>query len=489
MVSFSKFITSQRGGKILVDTDGYLYTLKNKQKTRNVYVCRKDPRRKPKEDAADDAPIPCHAKLYFYSESELHLETQHNHEATPGQSEALSVRTGIKRKAEEQPLTPTQNIITEALSETSASDHLLPNWQSMQTIVKRARRCEDPSPCHKKSHRADYIVPEEGKTTVDNQNFLLHDDQGNDNRIICWGTDRNVRVVSATDVLLCDGTFWVTPKIFYQMYTFHSCVATHKSLPMIYSLLPDKKKDTYVKLANILHDKCGDLKGTIILLDFEIGAVNAFKMVFPQAIIKLCYFHFCQNIYKNVCKKFKKQYLEDPEFAKTSRLLACLPFVPIESIEDAMFVIYERTRQGGSYECMIPIVESFEKTYLGNLDVNGRSGALFCIDDWNFYSEIVEGREIPRTNNSVEGFHRGFTDRFTGAHPPMMKFMNALKHQQRATDFTLNRMDYNINDLTNRKKKRIDESELRDHLLNFPNVEMSEYMYKLVSIIGYPVKV
>ena len=34
---------------------------------------------------------------------------------------------------------------------------------------------------------------------------------------------------------------------------------------------------------------------------------------------------------------------------------------------------------------MIPIVESFERTYLGNLDINGRSGSIFAIEDWNFY--------------------------------------------------------------------------------------------------------
>ena len=168
------------------------------------------------------------------------------------------------------------------------------------------------------------------------------------------------------------------------MYTFHGNIDTHKSLPLIYSLLPDKKKGTYLKLANVILDKCGSLDGVVIVLDFEIGAVNAFKEVFPHAIINLCYFHFCQNIYRNVTKKFKKEYADNSEFVKTSRLLACLPFVSIASIEDAMFVIYDQTRQGGEYDCMIPIVESFEKTYLGTLDINGRSGALFAIEDWNF---------------------------------------------------------------------------------------------------------
>ena len=487
MVAFSKFITSQRGGQILVDTDGYLYSLKNKQKTKNVYLCKQHARKKNSGDSETESQQ-CPAKLFWFSETELHLEINHNHEATVGESGALDMKNMIKRKAEEQPLTPTQNIITEALCQSSGSDHILPKWNSLQAIVKRARRCPDSSPCHLKSQRADYVLPGEAKTTVDDKDFLLYDDPGNDKRIICWGTQRNVDVLSATDVIMCDGTFWVTPKIFYQMYNFHSCLATHKSLPMIYSLLPDKKKNSYLKLANILLEKCGNLCGVVILLDFEIGAVNAFKEVFPLAIIKLCYFHVCQNIYKNICKKFKKEYLENPEFAKTSRLLACLPFVPVGSIEDAMFVIYERTRHGGEYASMIPIVESFEKTYLGTLDMHGRSGAIFAIEDWNFYDVTVEGKEIPRTNNTVEGFHRGFSERFTGAHPPMMKFANALKQQQRATDFTLNRMDHDINDLSKRKNKKINESTLRGHLLNFDNLDISDYMFKLVEIIGYPVK-
>ncbi len=56
----------------------------------------------------------------------------------------------------------------------------------------------------------------------------------------------------------------------------------------------------------------------------------------------------------------------------------------------------------------------------------------------------------------------------------MMKFMSG-------TDFISNRLDYDINDLCKRKTKKIDESELRDHLINFPNLEMSDYMYKLFS--------
>ena len=92
--------------------------------------------------------------------------------------------------------------------------------------------------------------------------------------MICWRTDRNINFLSETDVILCDGTFCVTPKIFYQMYTFHGNINTHKSLPLIYSLLPDKKKGTYLKLANVIFDKCGSLDDVVIVLDFEIGVLK-----------------------------------------------------------------------------------------------------------------------------------------------------------------------------------------------------------------------
>ena len=50
--------------------------------------------------------------------------------------------------------------------------------------------------------------------------------------------------------------------------------------------------------------------------------------------------------YGNAWKKFKKECVDNPEFVKKSRLLASLSFVPKENIEEAMHVIFERTRQG-----------------------------------------------------------------------------------------------------------------------------------------------
>ena len=46
MVSFSRYISSRRGGQLLVDTDGYIYTVKNKLKTKTTYTCRTQKRKR-----------------------------------------------------------------------------------------------------------------------------------------------------------------------------------------------------------------------------------------------------------------------------------------------------------------------------------------------------------------------------------------------------------------------------------------------------------
>ena len=64
MVSFSKFITFQRGGQTFMDTDGFLYTLKHRQKTRHTYLCRRNGSKKKTGDPLTNVQS-CPAKLFF----------------------------------------------------------------------------------------------------------------------------------------------------------------------------------------------------------------------------------------------------------------------------------------------------------------------------------------------------------------------------------------------------------------------------------------
>ncbi|KAK9738133.1 hypothetical protein QE152_g10125 [Popillia japonica] len=47
---------------------------------------------------------------------------------------------------------------------------------------------------------------------------------------------------------------------------------------------------------------------------------------------------------------------------------------------------------------------------------------------WNLYQSILE--DLPKTNNSVEGRHRGFAERDGAMHPNIRKFINYIKTEQ-----------------------------------------------------------
>ena len=83
---------------------------------------------------------------------------------------------------------------------------------------------------------------------------------------------------------------WVASKLFKQMYSFHSLLHG-KTLPLLYSLLSNKKQETYEKLFRIVQQHV-HRKPTFITIDLEKAAENDFAVVFPQSKILGCFFLF-----------------------------------------------------------------------------------------------------------------------------------------------------------------------------------------------------
>ena len=71
------------------------------------------------------------------------------------------------------------------------------------------------------------------------------------------------------------------------------------------------------------------------MLDFEKAAINAFCSVFTDFCVQNCFFHICKSVQKRIFKKFKVQYYADKDFARASRLVVFLAFVPICKADDA----------------------------------------------------------------------------------------------------------------------------------------------------------
>ena len=75
------------------------------------------------------------------------------------------------------------------------------------------------------------------------------------------------------------------------------------------------------------------------MIDFEKAVMNAFRDVLPDWVVRNCFFHLCQSVQKKIQQDFKRAYFSDKYFARASRLVAFLSFVPLTKIEDAFYEI------------------------------------------------------------------------------------------------------------------------------------------------------
>ncbi|KAL8580683.1 hypothetical protein ACOMHN_004725 [Nucella lapillus] len=59
----------------------------------------------------------------------------------------------------------------------------------------------------------------------------------------------------------------------------------------------------------------------------------------------------------------------------------------------------------------------------------------FDVTMWNVYNRV--GDNLPRTNNSVEGWHRAFDQRMSVTHPTLGRLVSKLRKEQASTKLML----------------------------------------------------
>lgn len=75
------------------------------------------------------------------------------------------------------------------------------------------------------------------------------------------------------------------------------------------------------------------------------------------------------------------------------------------------------------------LLDYFEETWIGKIDRNGkRKNPKSSINIWNYYSNE---HNIPKTNNSVEGWHNGFSSILNAVHPNIWNFIKALQKEEK----------------------------------------------------------
>lgn len=210
-------ITKMLGTKLIID--GYIYLRSRKHKGKVYWDCR---RLRAKECTARAITADSDTEPLIVFKGPR--ESPHSHPPNQEECGAEVIKSGLKRKAEENPEQPPAQIIRTALQECTAGVlNELPERENLKKMMRRHRRRDLPPNPKALSELED--LPDRYRYTLSGDRFLNYDSvlNYNEGRVMVFATRRNLELLGQSNIWFLDGTFKV-----------HSCIYG----PIIIDLCP-----------------------------------------------------------------------------------------------------------------------------------------------------------------------------------------------------------------------------------------------------------
>lgn len=348
----------------------------------------------------------------------------------------------------------------------------LPTEAAVKKQAQRARRKENPRPAAPTS-LSELVLEEDDCMTLAGETMLLHDNEDDQRRVIIFGTDKNLRVLSESCSWYVDATFSSSPQLFYQVLTVHAEIVNFNEdstwcFPCVFILLTHKDTALYKEAFDAL-DALGTFAPDNIMVDFEPALRNALSQTFPSAHIDGCYFHFCQAVYRAVQRLGYKESYEatstDPATGRTIysttrtwiRRLMLLAYIPTADVTEAFFSILNDMPADLGIDDLLGY---FQTTWIQGLTTSSGTGqAKYPPLTWNAYDRTHF--HMNRTNNFVESWNKKFSLTLGHSNPTIYNFISALQLEQSSTDGKI--LAYNVGEMPPRRKRRNVEKDRRIH--------------------------
>ncbi|CAF3455161.1 unnamed protein product [Rotaria sp. Silwood1] len=209
------------------------------------------------------------------------------------------------------------------------------------------------------------------------------------------------------------------------LYTIHGCVCG-RSLPLVFCIVAGKSEDIYNEIFDVILKHVSQ-RPRSITIDFEKSVENAVKQNLPMTTISFCFFHFKQNLWRQIQTLGLQQlFVENNDVRHLLKKFGCLALIPEQ------FVIAEFEKlQTDSPDSINDFIDYYEDNYIGRpIRNNRRRTPRFSISMWNIYARLDQ--QLPRTNNSSEGWHRAI-QYSVRSHPSIYESIKDLKTEQHAT--------------------------------------------------------
>jgi hypothetical protein len=401
---------------------------------------------------------------------------EHNHGSNAAAIEVNRTRTAMKRRAETSVETPAQIITHETQNLTQSVQGQMPRLGTLRKAIQRKRKRYNAAPAAPLDLTS-MVIPDAYKTyeTTPGQSeiFLLEDTGAGENRILIFGREGNMTWCREVRSLYLDGTFKLAPPLFHQVYVILAERNNHV-FPLLYALLPNKRRQTYQLLFQTMARKWPELQPTALSIDYEIAAFQEAQSAFPNAQLFGCLFHLTRNMRKKLAaEQLLARYDSDADFALQARMVVAVAFVPVNSIDAALDALNDV--QTGLDPALQSVIDWLEDNYVGRLNRNGRRrNPIFPIQMWNVYDRTVNGQD--RTNNHAEAAHRRLQSVLQMDHPSIWRFVDGLRKVQKERDLAFEQMVAGNPPEAKRRKYRQADERILSLVRDFANRPMIEYL-------------
>ena len=161
----------------------------------------------------------------------------------------------------------------------------------MRQMVKRRGNQLNLAPSNP-ANVSEIVISDEYKQYMTNngerENFLIADSGQSDDRILIFGRESWTKYLLDSGVWYADGTFRLAPLLFTQVYVI--LAKKHGGIhSILYALLPNKRRATYVCMFQLLHDKIPGLNSRTISCGFNQAAISAMEECFPDVTTEGCF--------------------------------------------------------------------------------------------------------------------------------------------------------------------------------------------------------
>lgn len=322
-------------------------------------------------------------------------------------------------------------------------------------------------------------IPREIQKTRDGVNFILYNGLNSDNeKMIIFGTLSNLIHLGNSSVWLIDSTFSVVPSTFYQLCTIQ-CVIRGDYIPLVFCLMPSKSTKTYDHFFKILSEKYMVKWPDYLIIDFELATFISFSKIFPLTNINTCLFHFGQILWKRLqTMGYIHLYKKCSKFTFHFKMILSLVFVPHNDIFIMFKKLSEFFEREETAEEIIYFFNWFGKHFIDfDSCLNNHRPVI-----WSVYDRII--KRIPRTTNSLEGFHRHLNNSCITNHQSISSIGKELLNIQFFSEKKINDSLRNFN--TNKKLESEKEKQLFNIVSNYFQFYDVEYLKAIVFNFNFP---